>query len=517
MITPVLLIGLAAGPTHVVVYPDRAHVSRTATGACDGQTQIVFEHIPAAAASESFRAEAESGTVEGLRVEKISLAAELSEAVTAVRAKAEALAMRARELRDEQARAQASLGMGGSLDEVAGHFVRREMSSDKPDHKAWVSAYEQSTAVRLAADAANAKAALALSRLAIEQAEVNEELRRMGSGAQRWVWRAEVLVSCAQVSTARVRLTYLVAGASWEPSYQARLGADGAVELSLWASVKQSTGEPWDGVQLTLSTAVPSQQATPPELNRLYVRAQERTQDKKVLVARSEVIERAQSGSQAQQSGEGLATKDQGLSVQMAVPRKTKVSGDGLPSKVFVGQSKLRGSVDLRVTPKALPAAFRVAQLTNTAPWPLLPGMVEAYRGSGFVGRYSLDRVPQGGAFSLTFGLEESIRVRRTVLSEVMRVEGLFNDRQRFMYVYEMEVANYAKSATEIVLVDQVPVAEVNDIAIKVMPETTSGYTVSPSDGIVSWSLRLGVAEKKRVTLAFAVDVPSSYDTSRLQ
>ena len=80
-----------------------------------------------------------------------------------------------------------------------------------------------------------------------------------------------------------------------------------------------------------------------------------------------------------------------------------------------------------------------------------------------------------------------------------------------------MEVANYAKSATEIVLVDQVPVAEVNDIAIKVMPETTSGYTVSPSDGIVSWSLRLGVAEKKRVTLAFAVDVPSSYDTSRLQ
>ena len=71
----------------------------------------------------------------------------------------------------------------------------------------------------------------------------------------------------------RVRLvaTYQVPGARWAPSYSLRLSGTGDAELQMRAFVAQRSGENWDGVRLTLSTAEQQRWADLPELPSLRI------------------------------------------------------------------------------------------------------------------------------------------------------------------------------------------------------------------------------------------------------
>jgi uncharacterized protein (TIGR02231 family) len=70
-----------------------------------------------------------------------------------------------------------------------------------------------------------------------------------------------------------LQLTYIVQGASWAPTYDIRatIGADksggessDSMQVTYFGVVKQSTGEDWDSVSVTLSTASPAVAGTPP-------------------------------------------------------------------------------------------------------------------------------------------------------------------------------------------------------------------------------------------------------------
>ncbi len=66
--------------------------------------------------------------------------------------------------------------------------------------------------------------------------------------------------------TARVRLEYFVEAARWAPAYQLRLDRDGRADIELRALICQRTGEDWNGVSLSLSTAAPLRWSVLPEL-----------------------------------------------------------------------------------------------------------------------------------------------------------------------------------------------------------------------------------------------------------
>ena len=55
--------------------------------------------------------------------------------------------------------------------------------------------------------------------------------------------------------------------ATWRPQYRFRAGAENdPVQLEYLAAIEQKSGEDWTGVDMTLSTAQPQLNATPPEL-----------------------------------------------------------------------------------------------------------------------------------------------------------------------------------------------------------------------------------------------------------
>ncbi len=87
---------------------------------------------------------------------------------------------------------------------------------------------------------------------------------------------AIVTVSLAEADEFELELSYLVMGASWHPQYDVRVQmADekgtGEVELTYVGVVQQSSGERWENVGLSLSTARPSLAAVLPELDPWYL------------------------------------------------------------------------------------------------------------------------------------------------------------------------------------------------------------------------------------------------------
>jgi len=512
-----LMMILAAAPTSqvdaVVVFPDRAQVLRVAEVPCGPKVTATFSGVTPAAAGDSFRAHVEGGSVEGLRSEQKPLKESFGPETKDLLAKLKKLEADQAQLQHALERSREQALIADQYANVTATMASREMA-DNPNPKAWATAWDATLKPRVDQVKVQVDLAAKMREQELKLESIRRRLDEIDTAGRRYEWLVEVLVSCPAGRTARVELSYLVGGASWEASYEARADdAAGTVELSTWATLKQSTGEEWKNVKLTLSTAVPAQNATPPELRKLMVDAMKHEPEKKVLVRRDEYVEHAESASDTRApSGGKLAAKSQGLSVQLEVPERAAVAADGTPARLFVARSSMKAKFSFRTLPRLAPFVFRVAELSNSAPFPLLAGALDAFRSNGFIARYSIERVPEGGAFTLTFGVEDGLRVKRVPVEELKRETGLFNSKVRFTYGYRFELANYSKTPREVEVWEGLPVSELDDVAVSVGEKTTSGYQLNPQDGIAKWKVKLGAQEKKNVELAYRVDVPSSYD-----
>ena len=94
----------------------------------------------------------------------------------------------------------------------------------------------------------------------------SRELGELTSGSSRTERDAVIVVDKGEPA-GKVRLNYLVTAATWRPQYRFRAGAEkDPVQLEYLAAIEQQTGEDWTAVDMTLSTAQPQLNATPPDL-----------------------------------------------------------------------------------------------------------------------------------------------------------------------------------------------------------------------------------------------------------
>lgn len=520
LISVIALIASATSVDQVVVYPDRAQVTRAGTVACGPRALVSFEALPPAADVNSFRASSSEGLVEGLRYEEKTRTEAFASKRAELEKRVDELEQQLLQLQNSKQRASMQDRVGQQYGNIAVGLVSREMVEPKPDTKSWSQAFDQSLSSRLKSVQEHSEADAKIREVQEKLDDVNRELARLGEAAARKEFFVEVRVACAAGKQAKVELTYLVGGSSWSPAYEARADeSSGSVELSTYATLRQATGEDWKNAQVILSTAVPNQNATPPELQPLKVYVQEQKEMKKVLVAREEVVERADQLGASTASGAAsgaLQTRAQGLSVQLVVPERSDVPGNGEAVRLFVGKHKLKATYALKTVPKRVPLVFRVAEAQNSAPFPLLAGPLDAFRRNGFIARYQIERVPEGGLLKLSFGVEEQVRVKRITKVEVKKDPNFFSGNRRFNYQYEVEVANYGKDSVEVEVSEQIPVSELDDVFVAMESTATQGYSLGKDDGIATWKVKLKPAEKRNINVAFHVDVPGNYDTGNL-
>lgn len=511
--------------SRVVVYPDRAQVSRVASVSCSGRAVVRFSGLPPAADAGSLRAQATIGHIEGLRSEARVLTAAFAKKIEDLDEQISKLEQSQRLLSEQQARDDSAVQLAGRYEQLAQTLINRELPDPQGAQgatgvKAWSAALDLALKTRLQSAASRSERKIKQYDLDRRLSELRQARQRQQAAAGRRDLLAEVLLVCppaAAGQTSEVELSYVVGGAGFTTEHEARLEAsDTGVHLVSHATITQNTGEDWRAARITLSTAVPRQNATPPNIAPLRVYADPREPPKRVLVSRQELHEHAaapaDSSVAAPTGGKALPQRqDQGLSVQFVLAAPADILGDGTPNRLVFAESKLPARLAYRTAPKLLPYVFRVADLVNGSGYPLVAGPIDVFRKGQFIARYALPETANGARFQLTFGLEDRFKVKRHVIEEIARDKGWFGSTRRHRYVYRFEVTNYLDRQDEIELAEHIPISELDDIKVALAPETTPGYKLNSDDGIVTWRLPLRPGEKRLLSLSYFVDVPSSY------
>ena len=358
--------------------------------------------------------------------------------------------------------------------------------------------------------------------------QLKRELDLVRSARPRERYTALIDLEVSQGGDLTIELSYVVAGTGWSPLYDLRLMEDGrtpSLEVGYLAQVKQETGEDWNDVAITLSTARPALAATLPELDPWYLRpkpvpvmatprhaapAPMAAAAMKAALPASEAMAGAvlEDVVEAEVS---LARVDQsGAAVTYIVEGKASVPSDGAPHKVNVARYSLTPKLDYVTAPKLAEAAYRRAKVVNDSPYTLLPGAVNLFAGEEFIGSTRLELTAPQGEIELYLGVDDRVKVER----ELKRREvdkSLIGGKRRIHFGYEITVENLLGNQASITVHDQIPVGQHEDIKVR-LESCEPKPTLQTELNLLDWELALAAKEKRTIRFDFTVEYPQGME-----
>ncbi len=355
-------IAVSSSVSEVTVYPDRALVTRTAMASLPMGTSVLeFSGLPATLDESSVAVSAKADiplTIEGIDVRHEFL-------TSSATPKAQDLERQLQGLQDQKKSLE---GQSGVCREKRQFFQNLSAGLGKGDKEPLNLDDIRKLYTFYGEEISN----LSENILSIERSEakldpeidrVKRELDALRNPAQKSQRTLLVSVKAGAVAKGEFTISYVIGNASWIPSYNARIDSGtGKVELVYNALVRQKTGEDWNNVRLTLSTAQPGRNGRMPELMPSYV--DYRTQEP-VVTARGEFApaapmsalnEPAQAKKELVNGDEAQAeVQKSGLSVSYQVGLPVTIPADGQAHRANVTVLNLAGTPEYVSTPKLDP------------------------------------------------------------------------------------------------------------------------------------------------------------------
>jgi uncharacterized protein (TIGR02231 family) len=510
----------------VTVFPDRAQVSRTATvKLAPGRQQVLFDGLPVTLQDDSVRVTG-SGSA-GARVIDVSLRRQYLE---------KPFGEQLKKLVEQKTAAEESLrAVDGRLASLAsqkafyesvrvgyGERLSKEVLTARPGTA------EMGEFVRfvgeglLTVDGKVREGEREKRELAARIDALNREIAQLRGSGARESRSVVVDLEATRGGDTSLELSYLVPGASWEPVYDLRLAESGKeTELAFRAQVRQTTGEEWRNLPLTLSTARPAAGGAPPELlpwhigfvrpQPIYPAAAPALRKSMAREAKAMAMDTMEMAAPALEPVMPFtaAVEEGSAATQFRLPREVTIPTDGSPQGVTVAVATLPTTVTYQVVPKRSPFAFIKSPVQNTLGYPLLPGRINIFNGNTFSGASHLQGMASGEVMDLFFGIDEGITVKRHELKRHREAGFLSGNRQT--YAYRIEVTNRKRDPQRVTILDQLPLAD--DEAIKVsLGQASSKPEINPGTGIMTWDESLAPGEKKEITFEIQVEYPKERD-----
>lgn len=368
-------------------------------------------------------------------------------------------------------------------------------------------------------------------KILVEKIDALRRQREEVAGSQRKENKdIEVLVEVTREGQMTFELTAITLQAGWVPAYDVRLAADAAsAELTFRAMVRQQTGEDWNNVDLTLSTARPASGGAPPEPTpwRIsFYRPQPVMKSSMLRGAPAPLMAKnmdgMQSGGSVREEAMAEATpaeletarvSDEQSSVAFHIPRRMDIPSDNSPHACVVAIEKLPVAMEYQAVPKLSPAVFLKSEITNHAAYPLLPGKVSTFVGNTLTGSSYLKKVASGEKFDLFFGTDDQVTVKREELMQ-RKEAGMFGSN-RASYRYLVTMANFHTQPLTVTLLDQLPLAGDEEIKVSLTEPSHKPEQVK-NDGSIIWKIPFKAGEKKELSFGIQVEYPKDREISGL-
>ncbi|MBE3565854.1 MAG: mucoidy inhibitor MuiA family protein [Thermogemmatispora sp.] len=355
-----------------------------------------------------------------------------------------------------------------------------------------------------------------------------------------------------------LELSYLIEGAAWRPSYDARLafsdhdGANGdvsresSVDLTCIGLVEQHTGEDWNEVALALSTARPAQATVLPELEPWYLDTFQPVWSPRALMSRSpqlpavpgqwqpqamlaapvsalsesaptvegQVNEEALVSEEAVESSAEIEQRATALVYRCG--RSVNIPSDGSPHRTLIAQYRLPCRLEVVAIPALEEVAHLRATVENSNGGVLLKGKANIFVDQEYVGTTEIDLTAPGQTFRLFLGLDDSVRIRRELVERtVEQGSRLQGNLRRITYAYRITVENFARGERSIIIMDRVPVSRHERIKVRIASLSPEPQERSKLEQL-TWQFTLPAGGKQQIEERFVVEHPRDFRVSGL-
>ena len=413
--------------TAATVYADRAIVTRTARIELPaGQSELIFSNLPVRIFDNSIQV-AGRGTAATIldvvaRTTYTTVAADPR--VKTLEDELTALTRQDRTLEDKLAVVYQQQGLLTKIETAVTQpaSASKDSAAARPTFDDWqkLLAFSADNATRTAAD----RQSLEQQReeLARKIAATKASLVQLGdqTPVHHAAKTVTVRVAVAQAGPLDLTLDYAVPGAAWGPDYTARLHSEKReIELTYFGQVINATGEDWNTIALTLSTARPNLGAGAPELSPWIVDAPAARAysdsngfsllSKKPKRPSPDVTLIGPEGAMAfnglalegsDSSGLSAAPTDSTISLatldtsvssaSFKIPAAATLLSDNAPQKVGIATATLPANLQYQAAPKLQEIAFLAAYTANPTDFPFLAGPVSTFLDNTFVTTGSL-------------------------------------------------------------------------------------------------------------------------------
>jgi uncharacterized protein (TIGR02231 family) len=550
--------------TAATVYSDRAVVTRTAeVDLVAGENSITFGDLPTGIADQSLQF-AGHGAVQATVLDVNAVTSFVDSTPNA----------RVKELEDEESGIQKQIR---ALDDRAGvlgeesDFVKRMLLSSTtvgtpPADGArgggapglspleeWQKLYSYSEETLGKIDAELQSIDGRRDELKGKKAAVEAQLEGLRGDHGKTIKVVTVRLSVPAACKLEAALKYTLPGATWAPSYDARLlSGERAVALSYNGLVWNTTGEDWSNIELTLSTARPSLGGGAPELRPWVVdverryEAQERAEysaksmagaplnrtDMKdadsaiTAVTRQMLSEPGAANAPALEAFEVQAkVEGNATGATFRIPAAVSIPANNSVQKVSIASARLPADLRYDCTPKLMEAAFLTAAAANTTDYPFLGGAMNTFLDDTFIASSRMKTVMPGEKFDLHLGVDEGISVRRRLVNRFAENSGITGGGRRVTYDILVTITNNKRTTEHVSFKEPLPVSRNEKIEVRLLTpdEGDVGTKEAPKevtreeDGRLVWRFELAPGAKREIPIRFSVEHPADVSVSGLE
>jgi uncharacterized protein (TIGR02231 family) len=346
-----------------------------------------------------------------------------------------------------------------------------------------------------------------------------------------------VHVAAAAQMQGKFKLSYRVQEAGWTPFYDARMslpakGEQAKLNIVRRAEVIQSTGESWDDVALTLSTARPLGATAAPELGEDQIQIDDEQKRKEFteqlpaaaaapLTANDMVGAIAGAAKAKSEADEPVIQRQAemqvaGFNANYIIAGRVSVDNTGTVKKVRIGTDDFAAKLQAITVPRLDPTAYLTASFTAKGDAPLLPGVVNLYRDGMFMGQGSLPLLSAGEDARLGFGADDMIKVKRAEVKRNSGDEGLLTTSHVQSLAWDISVTNLHDVMIPVTVIDRAPFSTQTDVTVEALGDATPATTkdFEKKRGVLAWQFDLDPKAEKQIKTGYKVKSPKAVNIS---
>src|SRR5450631_4284109 len=493
----------------VTVYPEGAIVTRAGTVDIPaGTNRLLIKGLPAAIEAKSLHVAVENPGVRlgGIEVERINEGKFVSEAERDLRRKVEQKTDQRAAVQDDVSTAQLQLKL---LDSLAAS------PAGSPTKATVDSANLSAVLATMATNSASDRKRVRDSN--VQMRELDREIEKLKSDLAKVATQSKqstdvhAALEAKAASVATVTVTYKITNATWQWIYAARLDTTKKrITLERQGQVQQGSGEDWKNVELTLTTALPSDDVSTPLVGSRFVNLEEPRPQRDAFSQQRQLRAATMAAPSAAPPLEEVVLPANRKSARVEatdyladykIPDRVTLLADREPRLYPIADD----AFDVNLLARVVPTADRAAHLEATFKYqrdvPLESGQLQLYRDGAYVGEAATKAFLPGAQVRMPFGTDERIRVAiqdepsQSAERGILSKQAVKETRRRF------DVTSFHPSAIVVEVIDRIPVSQHADVRVETLKGATepTAKDVDGRAGVLLW--RFDALPQKTVSI----------------